>query len=354
MSLNVKAFLKEWLDALVFAVVVATLIRWISIEPYKIPTPSMEKSLLVGDHLFVSKLHYGTRTPITLLQLPLTHQTIWGTSIPSYLPLIDLPFFRFPGFTGVRQNDAVVFNYPPETERPIDQKTHYIKRCIALPGDTLIINQGVVEVNDLPIDDVGILQHSYYLQTHESISAKDFSRIGVNDQFQTRAGYIIHSTDEVINRLKTFDSVKSLTRINYDQMQSMEVFPHHQRFNWTVDNFGPLWIPKAGDSIEINQDNIALYAQLIQDYEHHSQVEFNKEKLFIDGVEVEQYSFKQDYYFMMGDNRHNSEDSRFWGLVPQDHIVGKALFVWFSIEPDGDLLSLFSRIRWERIFSSIK
>lgn len=349
----VKNWLKEWWDAIIFAVVVATLFRWAFVEAYKIPTPSMEKSLLVGDFLFVSKFHYGTRTPITPLQIPLSHQTIWGTEIPSYLSWIQLPFFRFPGFTEIKNNDAVVFNYPRELNHPIDQRVHYIKRCIGVAGDTVEIRNQLALVNGEVLEIVGEQQSSYLLQTNSELNDRFFKKRDITEIYKTPQGYLVHTAVNKVGEIKSNDYIKAVHKITYEDPTFNPVYPKNPRFEWTTDFFGPLYVPRKGDEIAINEDNLILYSDVIQNFEHHKKVEIRRNQLFINGKEKLTYSFKQDYYFLMGDNRHNSEDSRFWGFVPEDHIVGKALFVWFSMDLEGSTWDLLDRIRWKRIMTSI-
>ncbi len=354
---NKKSALKEWLDAIVFAVVVATLIRWIFMEPYRIPTPSMEGSLLVGDYLFVSKFHYGSRNASTLLQVPLTHQTLWGTEIPSYLDWVQIPFYRLPGIGKINRNDPVVFNYPGELDRPIDMRTYYIKRCIALAGDSVQIVKGNVYVNRKPLPSVGKKQSSYLVTAENGIRERKFKEYGINDFFLYNGSntYQIHTDSATFEEFSKLPFIVQGTKITYEQPgnYSSSVFPKSGEFNWTVDNFGPLYIPKAGDQISLNKENIDLYGNVILHYEHNENVRIENGQVWIEGKVADTYTFRQNYYFMMGDNRHNSEDSRYWGFVPMDHVMGKALFTWFSVE-DGPWYSIFNRIRWNRIIRTIE
>ncbi len=362
-----KGVVREWIDSLVFAVVVATLIRWVAVEAYTIPTPSMENSLLVGDFLFVSKLHYGPRTPKTPLQLPLTHQTIWGTSIPSYLDWIQLPQFRLPGFSDVKNNDVVVFNYPEEyignpdpsvkNHYPLDLKTNYIKRCIAIGGDSLKIVGKNVYINNKLIDEPEGMLTSYFAVTKNKISTKTFKSLGISDYTERpyEGGYEIHANRKGFKKLQNLSYIDTVFEITYNEGSpiSTRMFPKGINNGWTPDYFGSLYIPKEGDKILINQETINRYGELIKVFEGNDDVEIKEGKIWIDGNEISEYEFKQSYYFMMGDNRHNSLDSRFWGFVPADHIVGKAIMVWFSKEPGNRLSTLFERIRWNRLFKII-
>lgn len=376
-SKRTKSTLREWLDSLVFAVVVATLIRFFTVEAYAIPTPSMENSLLVGDFLFVSKLHYGIRTPKTPLQVPLTHQTIWGTKIPSYSSLIQLPMFRLPGFSQVRNGDVVVFNFPPpkagEPDHPTDLRTHLIKRCVGIPGDVLEVRQERVYVNGRAIPAPLRAQTTYFLQTTEVLNESFFRRYGiVNDynsaegpfinwqpleeydtlsQTSKRVGYQINTTAETISKLRKLDWITEIEPLTEPLSQPDPGIYGASAFRWNRDQFGPLTVPKAGMTVALNRQTIAVYGPVIARYEGHENVELTPTEVRVGGQPLRSYTFKQNYYFMMGDSRHNSDDSRFWGFVPEDHLVGKAVFVWMSIDPVPD--HFWNKIRWDRLFRVI-
>jgi signal peptidase I len=352
-----KSALREWIDAVVFAVIAATLIRWFLIEAFTIPTPSMEKSLLVGDFLFVSKFHYGARTPQTPFQIPLTHQKIWGTNIPSYLDWVKLPLFRFPGLSDVKNNDVVVFNYPPEDNYPTDLKTNYIKRCIGIGGDVIEVKDKQVYINGKAVENPPLMESSYDVQSSGVINERVFKKLDITDIYATSKGYIVQTTPEAAKKLKegSTDVIKSITPITSERgVMSEQVFPMSEGFDWSIDNFGPLEIPKKGKTIKIDKTSLALYGRAITTYDGNKNAEIKEGKLLIDGKEMKEYTFQQNYYFMMGDNRHNSQDSRIWGFVPEDHILGKGLLVWWSIDPEGGLGEIFSRIRWGRIGLLIK
>ena len=344
-----KGFLREWGDAILFAVVAATLIRWATFEAYTIPTPSMEKSLLVGDYLFVSKLHYGPRTPITPLQVPLTHQNIWGTSIPSYSDAIQLPQFRLPGFSSIKNNDVVVFNYPPEENHPADLRTNYIKRCIGIAGDKLEIKDMQVFINGKAVENPAEMQFRYYMSTPTMLNEKVFTDRDITDKQAIPGGYIMDTTPKNAKDLASLGFVKDVILLKDSAgTADAEIFPHKPSiYKWSKDNFGPLTIPKEGETVTINEITLPLYEKAILDYEHNEDAKVENGKLFIAGKEITSYTFKQNYYFMMGDNRHNSLDSRFWGFVPEDHVVGKAVLIWMSKAPTGG-------IRFSRIFDVIK
>ena len=351
-----KSPAREWLDAIVFAVLVATAVRWLVVEPYKIPTSSMEKSLLVGDFLFVSKFHYGSRNASTLLQVPLTHQKLWGTEIPSYLDWIQIPFFRLPGFSTVKKGDAVVFNTPEELDLPIDMRTYLIKRCVGIAGDTIRIKDGLVHINNKPQESIGQQQHAYFIRVNQQLRERFFQQYKIIDITQSNGGYIIMTSQEKADQIKALDFIKDVIPLN-DQNDprrfKFNVFPGSGSKDWTFNNFGPLYIPQKGRTIPINQETLSLYESVIKNHEGHDDVVISGNTLKIDGQLVDEYTFRQDYFFMMGDNRHNSHDSRAWGFVPMNHVVGKALFTWFSLE-DGPFTELFSRIRWNRILRTIE
>jgi signal peptidase I len=351
-----KSALREWLDAIVFAVIVATLFRWFLVEPFTIPTPSMEKSLLVGDYLFVSKIHYGARTPKTPLQIPLAANKIWGTNINSFVDWIQLPQFRLPGISEVKRYDAVVFNYPAETEYPTDMRTYYIKRCIGLPGETLEVKEQEVHIDNSALQDPEHVQTSYLVTTKEVVKERVFRSFGITDYIQGPMGYIVSCEPGTAEKLKNADFVSSITKQVYSRTNSPKgnTYPGSMLFDWTIDNFGPLTIPAKGMTIKLDESNVALYGTVIKNYEGNKDVNIENGQLTLAGTLINEYTFKQDYYFMMGDNRHNSADSRSWGFVPADHILGKGLFVWMSVDLHESWTNIGDKIRWNRIFSSIK
>jgi signal peptidase I len=360
-----KSAIREWFDSILFAVVAATLIRWLFFEAFTIPTPSMENSLLVGDFLFVSKLHYGTRTPKTPLQVPLTHQTIWGTNIPSYTDAVQLPQLRLPGFSDVKRGDVVVFNYPPELQHPVDLKTNYIKRCVGLPGDKIEVRDLQVYANGVAMENPPRMEDEYFVSTTTAVNEeKVFKQNGIseynsyletfNDTISTndQPGYLIFTTSEIAEKLKTYDFVKSVTVVKSPkEVSEPMLYPNSSLFKWNRDNYGPVTVPKEGVTVNLTPENIALYGSVIKNYEGNEEVTVDDKSVKVGGKAITSYTFKQDYYFMMGDNRHNSADSRYWGFVPMDHIVGKAVFVWMSIDPDPT--SFFTKIRWSRLFRVI-
>lgn len=369
-----KSKAREWWDAILFAVVAATLIRWLIMEAYTIPTPSMENSLLVGDFLFVSKFHYGTRTTTTPLQIPLTHQKIWFTNLPSYLDWVHLPQYRLPGISKIKREDVVVFNVPPRAlnegiDYPVDLKTNYIKRCVGVPGDTLTIRDKQVYANGTPVGNPSEMQFSYIATTNSLISDRNLEKLDLGPEDYQIAGrqadgkvvYTMWLTKEKAEMLKGLPYVTALEEEKRQDEDGLIPYSSYydwygdnqkpRYYHWSTDNFGPLWIPKEGATLAINDSTLALYGTTIKLYDHNKDVKIENGKLFIDGKEVTQYTFKQNYYFMMGDNRHNSLDSRYWGFVPEDHIVGKAFFIWLSLDRNAGLLH---KIRWSRFFKLIR
>lgn len=360
-----KSAIKEWFDSILFAVIAATLIRWLFFEAFTIPTPSMENSLLVGDFLFVSKLHYGTRTPKTPLQVPLTHQTIWGTNVPSYTDAIQLPQYRLPGFSEVKRGDVVVFNYPPELQHPVDLKTNYIKRCVGLPGDKLEVRDLQVYTNGVAMENPLRMENEYFVATTTAVNeVKVFKENGISEYHSytesfndtlpanDQQGYLVFTTVEIAAKLKEFDFVKNITLVKSSkEISEPMLYPNSPLFKWNRDNYGPVTVPKEGVTVNLTPENIAMYGTVIKSYEGNDDVAIDEKSVKIGGKVITSYTFKQDYYFMMGDNRHNSADSRYWGFVPMDHIVGKAVFVWMSIDPDPT--SFFNKIRWSRLFRII-
>jgi signal peptidase I len=374
-----KTVLAEWAEAVTFAVVMATLIRWLIMEAYVIPTPSMENSLLVNDFLFVSKFHYGSRFTSTPLQVPLTHQKIWGTNIPSYLEWIRIPYYRLPGISSIQRNDVVVFNVPGIEENnfenpnkrewkdyPPDLKTNYVKRCIAIAGDTIKIRDKEIYVNSVLQGKPPQMQRNYKLVAKDMINKRNFAKWDIGDEDISgsyslgpeQIVYIVSLTTEKLEKLKQANAPYIVSIEPEDSDSGGYLFPYYNNETiakkymvWAKDNFGPLWVPKKGVTIPVNDSTVVLYGKMISRYENGKDVEVKDGKLLVAGKEVTEYTFKQNYYFMMGDNRDNSLDSRFWGFVPEDHIVGKAIFIWMSYEKDAPF---FQKIRWNRLLKGIR
>ncbi len=358
---------REWVDAIAFAVITATIIKTFMVDAFTIPTPSMEKNMMVGDFLFVSKWNYGTRVPNTPVSFPFVHNTLPGGSGDSYLEIFELPYWRFPATEQIDRNDVVVFNYPgPENrndKRPVDKRENYIKRCVGIAGDTLqVINQQVyINGKVSPLPEGVHLQHRFKVTYKQGFSPnkallKDEFDINAEDIRFIDTYFEILIPEDRLADFKAMNGVDSVVRI-MDANPEFPVFPDlywsaNQKSNdWTVDNYGPVYIPKAGDVIELNARNIWMYRRCIELYEGNT-FEIAGNKVLINGQEASSYTFKMNYYWMMGDNRHNSADSRYWGFVPEDHIVGKAWFVWFSYDKHAS--SFFSGIRWSRMFTGVK
>ncbi|MCB4799468.1 signal peptidase I [Neotamlana laminarinivorans] len=376
-SLQPKSGSGEWTSSILFAIVAATIVHTYFIQPFTIPSSSLEKSLLVGDFLFVSKFHYGARVPNTTVAAPMVHDTIPVIKKKSYLfddhkdskswkNLLQLPYLRIPGFEKIERNDIVVFNQPADTlldmnnfhpdrnyYKPIDKKTNLVKRCVGVAGDTLEVRDGFVYINgkknELP--DRAHLQFSYFVQPKTSQFNPKFlkDRYDITDGFtiinNQNTYYFSAISDEALAKFKNNPNVVSITpNIKEKGMRDPGIFPHDPNYNWNVDQFGPLYIPEEGKSIEITIDNLPLYKRAITEYEGNT-LSVNGNQILINGEVANSYTFKQNYYWMMGDNRHNSIDARAWGFVPFSHVVGKPVFIWMSW--DG------SSPRWERFFTTV-
>ncbi len=367
-----KGGAREWVEAIFFAVFAAAFIRMFIFEMYVIPTSSMEGSLLVGDYLAVGKFNYGLRTPMTVIQVPLLHNQIPIIGSESYINPPSLPYFRLPAWEKLERNSPFVFNWPigdsiilmPERSwnvnqlreqgipippnslivRPIDKKDHYIKRCVAISGDKMEIKDRQLYINDQPAQNPTGMQFAYRVSGSYNVSKLEEWGVHLNDfgDSNMRAGVIPLNLSQVEKIKGMGGNVK--VEILPNNAVSPSIFPHDTvHFKWSVDNFGPLVIPAQGATVTLSLENIKLYERIIGVYENNK-LEIKDGKFFINGTESSTYTFKQNYYWAMGDNRHNSEDSRYWGFVPEDHIVGKPLFIWMSTGGNG--------IRWNRLFTS--
>jgi signal peptidase I len=391
----------EWLDALIFAVIAVTIINIFLFQNYKIPTGSMEKTMLIGDHLYVSKVAYGPRVPMTPLAFPFTQNTLPVTGGESYLKWIERPYKRLAGFNQIKRDEIVVFNFPAgdtvvtghsnvsyysivrdsmmtlkyidringrpvRTDqeyysdarnrvwnsfdivvRPIDRRDNYIKRCVAVPGDTLQIINRQVYVNGKAQENYPGLQHSYYIYVNEgqTISDQVFERMGIYDA--DRYVNTIHAflTQEEVEQIRKFPAVKEINpNYNYD-VYSVDFYPNDTTFKWTLNDFGPLYIPEKGQTIKLTRENVILYGKII-DYYEDNDFRVDGDQVYVNSEPVTEYTFKMDYYWMMGDNRHSSLDSRFWGFVPEDHIVQAKIYL-LSLDKNRNL---FGRIRFDRMF----
>jgi signal peptidase I len=355
----------DTISSLLFAVVVATLVHTYVMQPYTIPTSSLEKSLLVGDFLFVSKFHFGARTPMTAVAAPMVHDTIPLLNKKSYLNSPQLPYFRFPAWQEVNRTDIVVFNWPADTlynmykaadkryDKPVDKKTNYVKRCVGIPGDSLAIKDGIVYINGkvMPMPERAKPQYSYTVTTDGSGFDANYiiRELNITDGvYQTSENTFAFRaiTEESANRLKQNPIVKSVVR-NISHEAEAAIFPYNTK--WNLDNLGPIYIPKKGVTVALNTTSLPFYKTIIREYEKND-LKVTGNEIRINGQIATTYTFKQNYYWMMGDNRHNSLDARYFGYTPEDHIVGKPVFIWMSLDPNGQG---FGKIRWERVFTTV-
>ncbi len=362
----------EWTTSIVFAIVAATIVHTYFIRPYNIPTSSLEKTLLIGDFLFVSKLHYGAPTPNTPIQFPMVHDTIPVLKIKSYVKDIQIPSFRLPGFQKVKRNEIVTFYWPADTVqrffdrnspyqwKPVDKRSNYVKRVTGIAGDTLKIVKGNVYINGKleQYPDRTKLQYHYVVEPDATFS--DFGNYviknNVTEYGRDENGQIIlNLTNELAEKFKENKRIKRVEKlIDTSHVFNKAIFPHSPNYVWNIDDYGPIYIPEKGRTIKLDTLNLPFYKRLITEYEHND-LKVNGDKISINGKQVDSYTFAQDYYWMMGDNRQRSEDSRYWGFVPMDHIVGKPTFIWFSLEkynPENPK-SFTERIRWDRIFTTV-
>ncbi len=426
-DLHPRTSLGDWVSSILFAIVAATIVHTYFIQPYTIPTSSLEKSLLVGDFLFVSKFHYGARVPMTTVAAPMVHDTIPVLKKKSYLyndhdknafvNKLSLPYLRIPGFQKIKQNDIVVFNWPADSsysmavnhpdrkyDKPIDKKTNYVKRCVGLPGDSLQIKDGFVYINGkqnaLPdraklqffhtvetksdisqnfLDKYGITEFTRVFSlptnvwddtrvqdflitnnTHLDVVYKDSTNVHVVGQMSQTAydrlkfNFVnnkisANATLELAAQMKADPNVVSIVK-NNSKTRDSGIFPHDANYDWNNDNFGPLYIPKQGETVALNLEVLPLYKRIITEYENNT-VQVKGNQVFVNGELASNYTFKKDYYWMMGDNRHNSLDARSWGFVPFDHVVGKPVFIWMSWNTNGN--GIKEKIRWERLFTTV-
>jgi signal peptidase I len=418
-SLQPKTAMGECVSSIVFAVVAATLVHTYFIQPYVIPTGSLERTLRVGDFLFVSKFHYGARTPMTTVAAPMVHDTLPVVGVPSYLNKPQLPYFRLPGFTKVDRNDIVVFSWPADTVRrffkreagvkkPIDKKSNYVKRCVGVPGDSLEVRDGYVFINGKQLELPGSAkpQYDYTIYSSKGVSSRLLEKIGVTDftrkylsnalnqqQAQAVNQYLLGydqgengelelytessgipataikkfglSLREVTNRERlaplTADMVALLrSDIRIDSVvqkitpkgrRGTNLFPQSPDYNWNYSQLGAIYIPKKGTTVDLNLKTLPLYKKIIRDYELNT-ISVSGNQISINDQVANSYTFKQDYYWMMGDNRDHSEDSRAWGYVPENHIVGTPIFIWMSFDNFTENITKW-RPRWNRIFTTV-
>jgi signal peptidase I len=346
-----KTKLREWVDAVIFAIVAATIIRGVIFSAYAIPSGSMEGSELTGDYLFVSKCSYGARMPMTLLSIPFTEPSMFGVN--TYSKAIELPYFRLPGFTSIKKYDVVVFNKPNGIDYgiPVDQDTTLIKRCQATPGDILSIVNGQVYINGKASWNAPKAQTSYTVVADmSSMSDQGLEDMHITSQLIGPNTYEMTMPVQSVEMMRSFSTVKSVTQdIQAAGVWDKAMFPHDAHFKWNLDNFGPIQMPKKGWTVKLNDSTLTLYRRAIVDYEHNK-VQVAGKDILINGKKADAYTFKMDYYWMMGDNRHMSEDSRYWGYAPEDRIIGKAIINFFSTDSTKDF---FHKVRWERVFRPI-
>jgi signal peptidase I len=399
----------EWLDALIFAVIAVTLINIFLFQNYRIPTPSMEKSLLVGDHLFVSKLAYGPRMPNTPIAFPFTQNTMPVTKGQSWSNLVTWKYKRLLGSGKVKNNDPIVFNFPAgdtvvleETAtsyyeivrrsardmkerdfkrgvplksneiyyqdsrkdindryhivyRPVDRRDNYVKRCVGIPGDSIMIRDGQLYVNGKLVPDNGTQQTTYVVATNgTSINPKAFERLDISKSDQNMisgSAYYLPLTKSNAETISKFTNVSEVSVVNARSKEfAPHIFPYSPAFGWNEDNYGPLWMPVKNATVKLDTANLCLYERIIDVYEEND-LRVEGSTIYINNKPADSYTFKMNYYWMMGDNRHNSADSRYWGFVPEDHIVGKPKFIWLSLDKEA---SGIKKIRWKRMFMGVK
>ena len=368
-SLSPQNKAADTVSSLLFAIVVATIVHTYFIQPYTIPTSSLEKSLLVGDFLFVSKMNYGARVPMTTVALPMVHDSIPLTKSKSYLTWPQLPYMRLPGIQNIDRTDIVVFNWPVDTVfrffdtskrrayKPVDKKSNYVKRCVGIPGDNLSIKDGMVYIDGkiLQLPERAKPQFSYKIAL-DGKTPIDFESLFKDLDVTDPAGFIDQTKRDTVimsaltevgaERLKNTPGITAVIR-QISREDDNGVFPHINK--WNRDNYGPVYIPEEGKTVALTAETLPFYKAIITDYENND-LKVNGSEIRINGEIATNYTFKQNYYFMMGDNRHNSEDSRYWGFVPENHIVGKPIFIWLSIDPNGKGIN---KIRWDRVFTTV-
>ena len=389
-SLDPRTALGEWISSIAFAIIAATLVHTYFMQPYTIPTSSLEKSLYVGDFLFVSKFHYGARVPMTAVSAPMVHDTLpfLGKSYvsdsknqESWLNKLSLPYMRLPGIQNIKRNEIVVFSWPADslktmwgdntskfTYKPIDKKTNYVKRCVGIPGDSLEVRGGYVYINGkrTVLPDRAKPQYIFSVNTGgQQFSRGALKRYNIREASWGRDGrlnanskgeFILNLTDEEAALISKNPIVKSITK-NLEPKGTFDssIFPHSPLYKWNNDNYGPIYIPKEGDVIELNEKSIPFYEQIVRRYERHN-FSIADNKYYLNGKEITSYTIKQDYYWMMGDNRQLSLDARSWGFVPFDHVVGKPVFIFLSWDPKISIFNIsekFKSIRWDRTFTTV-
>ncbi len=389
-DLKPKTKTGEWISSILFAVIAATLVHTYFMQPFTIPTASLEKTLLVGDYLFVSKFHYGARLPMTAIAAPMVHDTIPLLKSKSYLFSDDhskketsvlnkfqLPYLRLPGFQKIKRNEIVVFNQPADTlldmnnfnpnrnyYKPVDKKTNLVKRCVGIPGDSLEIRNGYIYINGkrTKLPKRAKPQYNFFINTKGKHIDQSLlvDRYGVREGVQynngeyaltNEGGYVLTLTDIEAKRIGNHPSVKNVKKLIRQKGIDGGVFPYISSLGWNIDNYGPIYIPQKGKTVKIDRNSLPFYKRIIEEYENNT-LTTDGENILINGKKVDNYTFKQDYYWMMGDNRQNSLDARSWGYVPFDHVVGKPVFIWFSWNKQAK--GILNKIRWNRLFTTVK
>jgi signal peptidase I len=418
-SIKPRSELGEWISSITFAIIAATLVHTYFMQPFTIPTSSLEKSLLVGDYLFVSKFHYGARVPSTVIAAPMVHDSLPFTGTASYLKKPQLPYTRLPGLQKIKNNDIVCFNWPADTlatmwgdtsgkftYKPVDKKTNYVKRCVGIAGDSLEMKNGYFYINGKKnaLPERAKLQFYYTYEAKKQISQSTYpkfligkqrtgvykilseywnnekvqkaikkngnlSKIGADSLYTEVVGGInpnfarklkmfsvdnkinINLTEEEAARLEEYPLAVSVKKINHDFDNA--IFPHVEKLGWSQDNFGPIYIPEAGATVKIDLETLPFYKQIIENYENND-LQVVGENIYINGVKSASYTFKQDYFYLIGDNRHSSLDGRYWGYVPFDHVLGKPVMIWFSWNPNAEGFGAkLKSIRWDRMFTTV-
>lgn len=386
-SLKSKTKTEDTVGSLLFAIIVATLVHTYVIQPFTIPSSSLEKTLLIGDFLFVSKINYGARTPMTTVAMPMVHDSVPFLGIKSYLfdddvtkketslkNKFQLPYFRLPAIEKIERNEIVVFNQPADTLRnmddfhpdrnyykPIDKKTNLVKRCVGMPGDSLEIRDGNILINGKisQLPESAKAQYNFFIDTKgQAISQDALKNYGAREGLRYENGnfgltdsgqYFLTLTDQEAALIAKDPAVKGVKKYLSPKGEDGDTFPHIASLGWNIDNFGPIYIPKKGKTIKIDLKTLPFYKRIIAEYENNS-LKVKDGKILINGKASTTYTFKQDYYWMMGDNRQNSLDARFWGYVPFDHVIGKPVFIWFSWDTKA---SGINKVRWNRVFSIV-
>jgi signal peptidase I len=376
----------DWSFAIISAIILVVFIRTFIIEAYTIPTPSMERTLMVGDYLFVSKISYGPKLPNTPVAFPFAHNTMPFSHKKSYSEKVQWPYKRLAGLTHVKNNDVVVFNFPegdtvvvefPDQNyytlvrrygrdaildqynilaRPVDKRENFVKRCIGIPGDTLLITHTSIYINNLPLTDPDNVQYNYYIRTTgQKIEDNKLAGLDItaSDQLNdpNEENYVFSLTRSQASGMRNMSNVAKVTRLENTNrnLSYLSYFPYDPVFSWNEDNFGPLVIPKKGMTVNLTAENLPVYRRIIEVYEKNK-LDVKDNIIRINDKPSDTYTFSMNYYFMMGDNRHNSADSRIWGFVPEDHIVGKAVLVWLSVDKNK---KSFKKIRWNRMLKKI-